>query len=68
MARLRIAASILDAAEKWKRECLLEGGSLFIEERLWTREHFGELQTCFVERPDEGSDSFEEKLRRQLGP
>ena len=68
MARLRIAATILDAAEKWKQRCLLEGGSLFSEERLWTKEHFGELQTYFVERPDEGSDSFEEKLRRQLDP
>ena len=66
MARLKIAAVILEAAEKWKQRCLLEGGSLFTEERLWTREYFGELQTYFVERPDEGSDSFEEKLQRQL--
>ena len=68
MARLKIAAVILDAAEKWKQQCLLEGGSLFGEERLWTREHFGELQKLFVERLDEGSDSFEEKLHRQLEP
>lgn len=68
MARLKIAATILDAAEKWKQRCLLEGGSLFSDERLWTREYFGELQTYFVDRPDEGSDSFEEKLRRQLDP
>ena len=67
MSRLRSAA-ILDAAERWKHECLLHGSSLFGEERLWTREHFGELQTYFVEHPDEGSDSFEEKLRRQLEP
>ncbi|MDE0333201.1 MAG: AAA family ATPase [Nitrospinae bacterium] len=68
MARLKIAATILAAAEKWKQRCLLEDGSLFSEQRLWTRENFGELQTCFVERPDEGSDSFAEKLRRQLDP
>ena len=68
MARLRIAAAILDASEKWKQQCLLEGGSLFGEERLWTKEHFGELHTYFVERPDSGSGSFEEKLRRQLDP
>ena len=35
MARLRMAASILEAAEKWKQECLVDGGSLFAEERLW---------------------------------
>ncbi len=68
MVRLKTAATILEGAEKWKQRCLLEGGSLFSEERLGTRENFGELQTYFVERPDEGSDSFEEKLRRQLDP
>ena len=68
MARLKIATTILDAAEKWKKRCLLNGGSLLSEEQLWTREYFGELQTYFVERPDEGSDSFAEKLRHQLDP
>ena len=68
MGRLQKAAAILDAAEKWKQQCLLDGGSLFSEERLWRRENFRGLQTYFVERPDEGSDSFEEKLRRQLEP
>ena len=68
MAQLKIAATILEAAEKWKRRCLLEGGSLFSEERLWTKECFEELQTYFVERLEKGSDSFEEKLRRQLEP
>ena len=29
MARLKIAATILDTAEKWKKRCLLEGGSQF---------------------------------------
>ena len=29
MARLKIAATILDVAEKWKKRCLLEGGSQF---------------------------------------
>ena len=68
MSRLKIAAAILDAAERWKHGCLLDGGSLFGEEKLWTREHFGELQKYFVERPDEGSGAFEEKLRVQLEP
>ena len=68
MARLKIAATIFEAAEKWKQRCLLESGSLLTEEQLWTRENFEALHTYFVERPDEGSDSFEEKLRRQLDP
>ena len=66
MSRLASASAILEAAEQWKQRCLLDGGSLFGEERLWTREHFEELKTHFVERPDEGSRSFEEKLRDQL--
>ena len=68
MGRLKFTTAILEAAERWKQRCLLEGGSLFTEERLWTRERFGQLNTYYVERPDEGSDSFEEKLRRQLEP
>ena len=68
MGRLKCATAILDAAERWKQRCLLDGGSLLTEERLWTRKHFGQLHTYYVERLDEGSDPFEEKLRRQLDP
>ena len=68
MSRLRVATPILDAADRWKRQCLLDGGSLFDEETLWTSEHFAELHRHFVERPAEGSRSFEEKLRDQLEP
>ena len=68
MGRLKRATAILDNAERWKQRCLLDGESLFTEERLWTRERFGQLHTCYVERPDEGPDPFEEKLRRQLNP
>ena len=66
MSRLARTAAIVEAAEQWKQQCLLDGGSLFGEERLWTRKHFEELKTHFVERPDDGSRSFEEKLRDQL--
>ena len=66
MSRLKNAADILDAAEKWKRRCLLDGGSLFAEEKLWTEENFGHLKTYFVERPDTGTGTFEQKLRIQL--
>ena len=62
------AAAILPAADRWKQRCLLEGGSLFTDERLWTGQNFEQLRIHFVERADEGSDSFYEKLRRQLDP
>ena len=68
MSRLERAALILDAAEQWKQRCLLDGGSVFTDERLWTQEYFRQLHTHFVERPDKGTGSFEEKLRRQLEP
>ena len=62
------AAAILPAADRWKQQCLLDGGSLFGDQRLWTGRNFEQLRVDFVESPDEGSDSFYEKLRRQLGP
>ncbi|MCY3868489.1 MAG: AAA family ATPase [Gemmatimonadetes bacterium] len=70
MSRSKSAAdiNILDAAEKWKQQCLLDGGSLFSEESLWTRENFDQLRIHFVDNPDEGSRSFYEKLAQQLTP
>ena len=62
------AAAILPAADRWKQRCLLDGGSLFSEERLWTGQNFEQLRIRFVESPDAGSDPFYEKLRRQLDP
>ena len=68
MGRLKRAAAILDAAGQWKQRCLLDGGSLFTDERLWTRENFEQLRIPFVEKPDEGAGTFDEKLRGQLDP
>ena len=68
MSRLRIATPILDAADRWKKQCLLDGRSLFAKETLWTSAYFAELHRHFVERPVEGDSSFEEKLRDQLEP
>ena len=65
---LKHAAAVLEAAERWKQRCLLDGGSVFSGERLWSREHFEELRVHFVENPDSGSDPFYDKLRRQLDP
>ena len=68
MSRFKNAEAVIEAAELWKQRCLLDGRSLFGEEELWAKEFFGELQTYFVERPDEGPGTFEGKLRRQLEP
>ncbi len=68
MSRLKKAKPVLKAAEFWKQHCLLDCRSLFGGEQLWSIEWCGELHSYFVERPDEGSGSFEEKLRRQLEP
>lgn len=68
MSRQKDAATILTAAEKWKQQCLLDGGSLFTEESLWTRENFDQLRIHYVENPDEGPGKFYEKLEQQLAP
>ncbi len=68
MSRLERAALILEAAEEWKQRCLIDGGSVFTDERLWTQEYFRQLHFHFVENPDKGAGSFEEKLRHQLEP
>ena len=35
MARLVAAEPVLKAAERWRDECLLGGGSIFTDELLW---------------------------------
>ena len=68
MSRQIDAEAILAAAEKWKQQCLLDGGSLFSEESLWNRKNFDQLRIHYVENPDEGSGKFYEKLQQQLAP
>ena len=46
----------------------MNGGSLFGDEQLWTAARLRPLRRYFVDRPDEGSGSFVEKLVRQLEP
>lgn len=58
---------ILEAARTWADRCLVEDGSLFMRgQDLWSRENALVLRRDFVARPDEGSGSFQEKLRSQL--
>ena len=56
------------AAEAWIECALRSDDSLFTPGTpIWTSELLGELRERFLDQPDEGSDSFVEKLERQLG-
>ena len=56
------------AAEAWVSRALRSDDSLFTPGTpIWTSELLGELRRRFLDQPDEGSDSFVEKLERQLG-
>ena len=68
MSRQKDTEVILKAAEKWKQQCLLDSGSIFSEESLWTRENFDQLRIHFVDNLDYGSGDFYQKLERQLAP
>lgn len=67
MSRLERAAPILDAAQRWKDECLLGGGSLFGEGELWTLERFQELQPLVAHR-EGGRGAPSDDLRVALEP
>lgn len=62
------AADVFRAVEGWTKTCLLEDGSVFSGEALWTAEHLQELVEDFVKRPDEGQGGFLRKLEAQLSP
>lgn len=68
MARYSEASEILAAANRWKTDCLLKGGSIFSDHRLWNSENFTALREYFVENPQEGKGSFLTKLKKQLEP
>ena len=68
MAKLAKADAILAAAESWKNDCLLEGGSVFSDKKLWIRDNFESLNRYYVNNLDEGPDDFFTKLSRQLEP
>ena len=71
MSRLKQAEALLAAAGQWKQRCLLDGGSLFTDERLWTPENCEQLRVHYVETVEKAareSGDFYEKLKRQLGP
>lgn len=65
-----IDRSPVDAVtERWRDECLLSDGSLFLEdEQVWTGKNAQVLVEHFNEVQLEDERSFEEELTTQLGP
>ena len=57
---------VLKAAEYWKERCLLNGGSVFCDLPLWTYENFEVIRKQVIEKPDWGTQTFDEKLKLQL--
>lgn len=61
------AVRVFEAADQFKRRCLLDQTSLFLEhEKIWTTVHFEALIDNYVKQPDVGEGSFYEKLAGQL--
>ena len=58
---------IYEAMNVFVEQGLRANDSAFTPGRsIWTAENFAALKVQFVDRPDTGSDSFDDKLRRQL--
>ncbi len=62
----RDITALVRAAETWRDTCLIDDGSLFKDQALWTRTNLAELNQAFIQNPLEGSNSYLDKLRQQL--
>lgn len=61
------AARVFEAADGFKKRCLLDQNSLLIDNQaLWTIEHFKVLTEKYVNQPDLGEGGFYDKLASQL--
>ncbi len=59
-------AALLNAADNWKRNCLLRDGSIFTDQSLWTLENLQHLHSLFVDNPILGKQKFYDKLHMQI--
>jgi len=68
MPELPIGREILQAARRWKDDCLLNDGSLILgpEHQLWTLENFLHLDRYYSQNLDAGEGDFRSKLKTQL--
>lgn len=60
--------AILEAAEHWQKNGLLNDGSIFTGKSIWQLDHLQALDQHFINQPDEGEGNFFEKLSTQLAP
>ena len=61
------AEKVYEAAALWVDRALRNDDSLFTPGKpIWTRQRLGELRERFLDRPDEGTGGFYDKLKAQL--
>lgn len=57
---------VINAAQKWVQDCLIDDNSVFSSGQLWTKQNLVEVHEAFVHHPDGGKDNFYTKLKRQM--
>lgn len=57
---------VLQAAVRFRTDCLIADGSIFQSGELWTAENFSQLKTYYVDHPLLGPQPFYSKLQQQL--
>lgn len=62
----RDLADMLEAALRWRDTCLIEDGSLFSGQPLWSGATLHELNRAFIQNPLDGGGSYLDKLKQQL--
>jgi 5-methylcytosine-specific restriction enzyme B len=61
-------AKIDSLVETWKKDCLIESGSLLFDDRaIWTIPHLEDFRQRFLDNPLYGTEeNFDQKLTTQL--
>src|SRR5262245_5643802 len=59
-------APVIAAYQQWIHDCLIGDGSILSSDKLWTPEHVAEVRKAFVDNPDLGKQSFQDKLKGQM--
>ncbi|MEN0586915.1 MULTISPECIES: AAA family ATPase [unclassified Kosakonia] len=57
---------ILSAASEWRKYCLIDGGSLFSDKKLWNSQYLAEIECDVVNSQLELEGNFMHRLKEQL--
>lgn len=57
---------ILSAASEWRKHCLIDGGSLFSDKKLWNSQYLTEIERDVVHSELELEGNFISRLKEQL--